>query len=503
MKRKLSTPERHSTEPPGLARGHGRRQPQVSCDFCRLKKLKCDRARPCSSCVARRQSCNGILPTASASSTSTTPHHLTDHTSGNDTSQILQRLERLERAVFAGSRTELPESSSSALQQPLKGWNGDDDPTEFQHPYVIENSLESKYMNRFTFRIAKHSSFSSLHDAADQEEPQPPPTCISLPTKDDMLVLLDDYIAGQHVFIGVVHPPTMRALIHDLCARLHRNAGVDLASVALVLIICATSTFYWDPKNTRIVSLFKSEAQATKRSLAWQNDAWDLLDHAQRAPSQVGTLEGIQASVILSDLIYQMEGCSPRFHRLQSSIVTSARELSLHLIDVPSSLHDSPDDETKDDETKDDDEIAKEIKRRMWWHIASTDWLLSTMSGPLYRTYIINPHHMNVRYPRDISINDVNPITTRTTASPDAIIPSMTTAYPTLRIHLAEICRTITDTLPPLSSPAARARSTTCPTSPSSPSTSSSSTAWPTSHRHRRHRRGPSIRATCHQPRLR
>lgn len=36
-----------------------RRQPQVSCNFCRSKKLKCDRAQPCFNCTSRGIPCDG------------------------------------------------------------------------------------------------------------------------------------------------------------------------------------------------------------------------------------------------------------------------------------------------------------------------------------------------------------------------------------------------------------------------------------------------------------
>lgn len=36
-----------------------RRQPQISCDFCRSKKLKCDRGRPCLNCSVRKVPCDG------------------------------------------------------------------------------------------------------------------------------------------------------------------------------------------------------------------------------------------------------------------------------------------------------------------------------------------------------------------------------------------------------------------------------------------------------------
>jgi hypothetical protein len=37
-----------------------RRQDPVSCNFCRLKKLKCNRQSPCSNCVTRKVECIGV-----------------------------------------------------------------------------------------------------------------------------------------------------------------------------------------------------------------------------------------------------------------------------------------------------------------------------------------------------------------------------------------------------------------------------------------------------------
>ena len=91
MKRKLS-PE-GATEAlahdPDTRTARSRRQPQVSCDLCRHKKLKCDRGRPCSNCVARGKECRGgpVFPSVSGGAAAT--------------ADILERLRRLEDAVFA------------------------------------------------------------------------------------------------------------------------------------------------------------------------------------------------------------------------------------------------------------------------------------------------------------------------------------------------------------------------------------------------------------------
>jgi Fungal Zn(2)-Cys(6) binuclear cluster domain len=51
---------KRSSEPanPGNAKKLMRRQDPVSCEFCRRKKLKCDRVDPCSNCRARKLVCS-------------------------------------------------------------------------------------------------------------------------------------------------------------------------------------------------------------------------------------------------------------------------------------------------------------------------------------------------------------------------------------------------------------------------------------------------------------
>jgi hypothetical protein len=99
MKRKLSPA---STAGASLARRT--RQPQISCDFCRHKKLKCGPERPCPNCLVRNQPCHGSHATPPTSSDA---HSL-------NASEILERLRRLEQAVFLPSETGAPSASASS-----------------------------------------------------------------------------------------------------------------------------------------------------------------------------------------------------------------------------------------------------------------------------------------------------------------------------------------------------------------------------------------------------
>jgi len=97
--RALAAATRSSEASSGGVRG---RQPQTSCNFCRHKKLKCDRSRPCSNCVSRGQTCHGGPTVISALSSP---------------ADVLERLRRLEQAVFSpenGMRHREPSTTSAS-----------------------------------------------------------------------------------------------------------------------------------------------------------------------------------------------------------------------------------------------------------------------------------------------------------------------------------------------------------------------------------------------------
>lgn len=185
------------------------------------------------------------------------------------------------------------------------------------------------------------------------------PRSIWLPSKSDCLSLLQDYVDSAQYFLRAIYPPATRDLVADLYARIPHGQQVSLASVALVLAIAATSAFMWD-KRTSSSQCFNSESDAAKQSLVWRKNVWTLLEQTRRVAA--GSFEEVQATIILSDLVYNIEGCSQRFRNLQSQALAAAHEISLHLLD---SRHASG---------TEDDDLTREVKRRVWWHMVSTDW---------------------------------------------------------------------------------------------------------------------------------
>jgi Fungal Zn(2)-Cys(6) binuclear cluster domain len=92
------------------------RQEPVSCQSCRVKKLKCSRQQPCSNCLARGVTCQSqfrqptsVSPRQQEAATEAT-------TSGDsDSAAILARLKRVEDLLSGLSRTQIPPPQSDGL----------------------------------------------------------------------------------------------------------------------------------------------------------------------------------------------------------------------------------------------------------------------------------------------------------------------------------------------------------------------------------------------------
>ena len=78
------------------------------------------------------------------------------------------------------------------------------------------------------------------------------------------------------------------------------------------------------------------------------------------------SLEQVKASLILGFTMLRKEGLSARSRWLNHTATIVARELSLHVLD-------SSKEKGRRSESP-EDEIQLEMKRRVWWHLAASDW---------------------------------------------------------------------------------------------------------------------------------
>ncbi|KAF6812377.1 hypothetical protein CPLU01_14903 [Colletotrichum plurivorum] len=424
-----------------------RRQPQVSCDSCRKKKLK---------------------ESTASWNEDPEPAPVPTSVTGTDDS-ILGRLRRLENAVFGsgaallGRESPYPAPVSTTTGPIPDDAHRDRDPVEEDESYApsqrpsrqpavdSERQQTAKFLDstftrhglnvtlpheKMDYHVARVANFPKTPSTTittpgltPQSDPDARPTITWLMTLPEAHALLRDFVANLFHILPILHVPATSALIESFYAYLALGSEPpDPAHAALILAIASTSAFFY-AEGSEAHEIFASADDATRTAMSWFRSALAALDPAQPPSASGGRLAEVQARSILAYLMYNFEGCSARFRFLHACSLSAAREGCLHLIDSPAS-------ESRDDVP------TREIKRRVWWHIVSTDWMLGLMGGPIDGTYAMHPRHMNVNQPRNINDDEASladesldhPLSTLTT-----------TACFIRRIQIADIARRIID----------------------------------------------------------
>ncbi|GKZ28337.1 hypothetical protein AbraIFM66950_003594 [Aspergillus brasiliensis] len=220
-------------------------------------------------------------------------------------------------------------------------------------------------------------------------------------------------------------------MVDNIYRGIEEHTPVSPGQVALLLSILSSAMYTWTRKDSEGASLATPQ-QVNAASSLWVQGTLDLLDHCRRISLQ--SLEAIQAMIIISFVITNIEGITARFRDLLSTAITTARELSLHRVDHQVGVDGR--------EETSDASVDPEMKRRVWWYLVATDWMASQFPGPHRGTYSINPLHMVVRKPRhvdDANLTGGSPVMDRPMDQPTEI------SYSLQRIKLAEICREVID----------------------------------------------------------
>jgi hypothetical protein len=191
---------------------------------------------------------------------------------------------------------------------------------------------------------------------------QPACSIIRLPPFSKAGLLLQIYETSLVPICPIVHIPTIRSLLRTTYLRLDDPALILPSNVAVLLSLFALGAFFSDPLPASEVAT--TEANSIALSKAFSRHALDLLDYSRRTSS--GTLEDVQAYILMSLTLSHIDGFSARSRMLFSSALSMARDLRLHRLDEREVSTDTPNDARL--------LVENEIKRRVFWYIASEDW---------------------------------------------------------------------------------------------------------------------------------
>lgn len=402
-----------------------RRQDPVSCQFCRAKKLKCDRNFPCSNCRARR------LPCVSAAGQADTPgsqpiNSVSAGSSSQGIEELNARLRRLEELLEKNinvSRSSRDTASVASTQEtPAEdaqitntvSWLESD---AFEHRNLQESTNYNLlcYNDEITQTFAASflgTSATTVRTGVDAQ------SLASLPSRKHARDLFEYFVANVVWIYHIIHVPTLESHLNKLYNDLDQNLQPQNDHVALLSAVFALSVYF-------------QEAEPLSKTRRWT-----LLAHkALCAANFIGkpTMESIQVVLLIAQHLLPNIGGIATFRVLFTTAMHSARSLGFDQIDSTQSK--------KRRAGKALNHVELETKRRIWWHIVSTDWILSFMSGPQSGTYMIHPQQMKCDYPSNVNDIDIGP-------SGDYKQPLSTETdmiYSTFRFQLSIICREIVD----------------------------------------------------------
>ncbi|KAI0438328.1 fungal-specific transcription factor domain-containing protein [Xylaria telfairii] len=408
----------------------GRSEP-VSCQLCRSKKLRCNRAEPCSNCESRNVPCQFLVPPKSQRGQAAEKRQ---------DPEIIARLERLESAVFTEGTP-----GETRLDSQITPTSYSEDASQYGDLQLLENigvredSLISSLSNDLAFTIRSvdtilESLDNSQHvSSASQERSRN--IVVTFPTYNTALVLFDCFEANVVHMCCILDLPIARSLMKSFYTRNNRNDYVPPSQAALLLALFALSAFFYQPIGS--AKILATRNDTTCLSKYWSRGALDVLEYSRRNTS--GTLEDVQALILMSYVTYHLDGFSARYRHLLAIAVSMAQDLGLHRLDANSDC--TPTSNTSSLRIL----IDHEVKRRVYWHLVSSNWTQSTMSGPQEGTYSIHVNHIQVKLPKDyddevVFLGDANELNTE--AKPTGV------TFLLARIRLAHLSREYTDAIP-------------------------------------------------------
>lgn len=183
---------------------------------------------------------------------------------------------------------------------------------------------------------------------------------ICLPDRKEAQVLFKSYSRSLGSWYHIYHRHTVEALLNQNYDLLACGQTPKLEHAALLLSIFASGA-YFQAFAAWPESVFSTSEEANQLSLHWKQNTIDILAYIERS-SIPSSVEQLQATIILSLLMQNLEGLSKKYWLLHGTAITLARDLSLHVLDHPNRKGER------------NSVVEKEVKRRLWWYLAGTDW---------------------------------------------------------------------------------------------------------------------------------
>lgn len=194
---------------------------------------------------------------------------------------------------------------------------------------------------------------------------------IKLPPKGETFRLFQVYFEYIGLFQNIIYEPYACNLIEEVYRQVvHVSATTAPRGLALILSVIALAVILQPLQGNLDVALPVLK-ERLRICAVYIRSSMDCLEQHRRRMDH--TLEDVQAMIILQFLIAHIEAFSPRSRALLTEAVTVSHNLALHLVDWPTTKGILSQDMT--------DPVTQEMKRRIWWYLTATDWMVSMAEG--------------------------------------------------------------------------------------------------------------------------
>ncbi|KAI4691017.1 uncharacterized protein J4E88_002494 [Alternaria novae-zelandiae] len=321
-------------------RERSNRKGQYSCNFCRSRKIRCDRPLPCTSCRSRGKTCQ-FDPTPAArevqgpqtpvsieaSLTQQQPYESIQtpfSSTGKPDMQaeidaLQSRVQELEERIIRETtfRPQAGNDTSDSVRTAFVSRTGPDEIERYRTSEIQEtrdmvehlegvsmsqSSFELPATNHITFKIGQIRTIPSTLSYTTQLGRLTP--CIWLPLREEAMTLLDIYITELNYIQHVTHYPSLPATLNEIYRSIESCEPTNPNNIVLFLSIIAHTTHVWSMPDglNRERPLFISSTQARSQTSIWVKATYTVLETLQEGPSLA--LEAIQGTIILSYVLY-------------------------------------------------------------------------------------------------------------------------------------------------------------------------------------------------------
>ncbi len=180
------------------------------------------------------------------------------------------------------------------------------------------------------------------------------------PSRSQGQILFEYYIDHVNWIYQGIHVPTVRMICDTVYTKIEQNQLPEYGHIALIATIFALSAYFSAPSS----NLYFPHTEAKKFSYRWVS----LAQHALAASNCLSapTIEALQSLILISQHIMPNIGAIATLRTLAATSMHTARAMGLHKIDTHANKARRQNMEV--------DWVDIEVKRRIWWHLAASDW---------------------------------------------------------------------------------------------------------------------------------